>query len=176
MNPSATTDDGDLPVDDWRRIDSACDRFEAAWRAGGRPDPAPFLAEVAGPARVRLLRELLAIELESRRRGGERPDATEFAARFPEEVAVIDGVFTELGLARGTRSPRDGMGSARAPARAHRDRDRRARGGRRPGRDRPRRTRGAAGGRLRGHSASWAGAAWGWSTWPATWRWTARAP
>ena len=97
MNPSARTDEADLPVGDWKRIDAACDQFEAAWRGGGRPDPAPLLAEVRGPARARMLRELLVIELESRRRQGERPDATEFAARFPEEVAVVDGVFTELG-------------------------------------------------------------------------------
>jgi serine/threonine protein kinase/tetratricopeptide (TPR) repeat protein len=122
MNPPARTADGDLPVGDWRRIDAACDRFEAAWRAGGRPDPTPYLAEVSGPARERLLRELLAIELESRRGRGERPDATEFAARFPGEVRVVDSVFTDLGPG-GPRdtlaSRREGGGGGDSPGRTH---------------------------------------------------------
>ncbi len=105
MKPSATADDGDLSLDDWRRVDAACDQFEAAWRAGGRPEPEPLLAEIAGPARVRLLRELLIIELEFRRRRGERPEVAEYAGRFPEDLTVIDGVFGELGLSGDTLTP-----------------------------------------------------------------------
>jgi eukaryotic-like serine/threonine-protein kinase len=105
MNPPATADDADLSLDDWRRVDSACDRFEAAWRAGERPDPAPLLTEVTKPARARLLRELLIIELESRRKLGERPDVAEYAGRFPEDLTVVDGVFLELGLSGETLTP-----------------------------------------------------------------------
>ena len=39
MNASATADDGDLSLDDWRRVDTACDQFEAAWRARGSAGP-----------------------------------------------------------------------------------------------------------------------------------------
>jgi hypothetical protein len=106
MKPSAKADDGDLSLDDWRRVDAACDQFEAAWRAGERPDPVPLLAEVMKPARARLLRELLIIELESRRQLGEQPDVAEYAGRFPEDLTVVDGVFVELGLSGETLAPR----------------------------------------------------------------------
>ena len=66
------------------RIDAACDRFEALWRAVQRPRIEDFLAEpgadAAGPG---LLQELMALELELRDRAGERPDPAEYAARFP---------------------------------------------------------------------------------------------
>jgi len=99
-------DDDNLPLSDLKQIDAACDRFETAWRAGQRADPALFLPGVSGPARVRLLRELLLIELESRRRSGERPDAAEYAARFPEDLSVVDSVFIELGLGGKTLTSR----------------------------------------------------------------------
>ena len=41
-------------------VDAACDRFEAGWRAGGRPRIEEFLDAVPEPARPALLRELLA--------------------------------------------------------------------------------------------------------------------
>ena len=42
-----------------RRVDEACDRFEAAWKAGRRPRIEDSLAEVPEPGRPALLRELL---------------------------------------------------------------------------------------------------------------------
>ncbi len=106
MKPPATSDDNDLSLEDWRHVDAACDQFEAAWLAGERPDPSPLLAEVTGPARTRLLRELLIIELDFRRQRGERPEVAEYAGRFPEDLTVVDGVFVELGLSGETMAPR----------------------------------------------------------------------
>ncbi len=54
----------DSPV---RRVDAACDRFEAAWRAGLEPRIEDFLAVAEAADRPAMLRELLALETELRR-------------------------------------------------------------------------------------------------------------
>ena len=78
-------------------IDRACDRFEAAWKAGRRPSIEEFLGEVAGPERQALLRELLALDLAYRGRGGEPPTPDEYRMRFPADVDLIDAAFDEAG-------------------------------------------------------------------------------
>jgi tetratricopeptide (TPR) repeat protein len=125
MSSQATTQDGALPLAARKQIDEVCDQFEAAWRAGGRPDPASFLAGTPAPAQARLFRELLALDLEYRR-GVDTPwDADAYRARFPEFVAEIDAAFTLDGAAStsSTRSPardddatRPGNGRRRARA------------------------------------------------------------
>jgi WD40 repeat protein len=70
-------------------IDRACDRFEAAWRAGERPRLEPYLDGWDGPARALLLRELLTLEVAYRRRGGEAPVRGEYDARFPADAALV---------------------------------------------------------------------------------------
>ena len=54
---------------------AACERFETRWRDGGDPPIDEFLEAVAPPLRERLLRELLAIEIELRTARGESPTA-----------------------------------------------------------------------------------------------------
>ena len=76
------------------RIDDACDRYEAGWVAGPRPKIEQFLDQVAAIERPPLLRELLAIELEIRRGRGEEPTAQEYLARFPDDDALVNDVFT----------------------------------------------------------------------------------
>ena len=44
-----------------RDVDEACDRFEAAWRAGAAPRIEEYLAEVEAADRVALLRRLLGL-------------------------------------------------------------------------------------------------------------------
>jgi hypothetical protein len=78
MTGRSGADDGGLPLAEWKRIDDACSTFEASWARGERPDPAAFLGETVGPTRDRLFRELLAIDVESRRGRGEAPRATEY--------------------------------------------------------------------------------------------------
>jgi tetratricopeptide (TPR) repeat protein len=76
------------------RVDAACDSFEAAWRADGRPRIETYL--VAGAARERrpLVRELVALEVELRQAGGDRPSRDEYRARFPElNHDEIESVF-----------------------------------------------------------------------------------
>jgi WD40 repeat protein len=66
-----------------RRVDAACGRFEQAWAAGQRPRLEDYLGELPEAERPVLLRELLQLEAEYRRRYGEDPRPEEYRARFP---------------------------------------------------------------------------------------------
>jgi hypothetical protein len=83
------------------RIDDACLRFEAAWKAarthGPAPDLAMFLGDPGDVARPALLRELLAVELAYRRSQGERPAATAYLARFPDDAEILRAAFGQPG-------------------------------------------------------------------------------
>ncbi len=96
MTIGGANDDGGLPLEEWKRIDSLCSRFETAWANGERPDPSTFLAGIEGRGRDRLFRELLAIDLESRRTHGERPEAPEYRERFPAHLDAINETFASL--------------------------------------------------------------------------------
>ena len=79
------------------RGEKICDRFEAAWNAVRRGHDRPcledFLAEAGQPEHLSLLPELLEIELDYRRRIGERPAFDEYRPRFP---ALSASWFSEL--------------------------------------------------------------------------------
>jgi serine/threonine-protein kinase len=88
LDPSARVDSS-LSLESARQIDALCDRFESAWRSGGRPRAEDFLGD--HPAASALLAELLGLELYYRRRAGEAPDEAEYRARFaafPDAVAA----------------------------------------------------------------------------------------
>jgi serine/threonine-protein kinase len=84
---------GDLQPTIAARIDEACDRFEAAWRAGRRPRIEEVLEAEAEPWRPELLRHLLAVELAYRRRGEERTTADEYRQRFPGYDQLFSRLF-----------------------------------------------------------------------------------
>ena len=71
---------------DLSSIDVLCDRFEDEWLAGHEPKIEEFLAlaETAGADHSTLLSELLAVELEYRRKRGETPSVHEYLTRFPD--------------------------------------------------------------------------------------------
>jgi serine/threonine-protein kinase len=73
-----------LPLSARRRVDEACDRFEAAWRAGPGPRAEEFLGDLAGPERLALLRELIPLEVYYRRQWGQECRPEDYAARFPD--------------------------------------------------------------------------------------------
>ena len=75
------------------RIDLACDRFEEAWRAGRRPRIEAHLAESPEPERPQLFGQLLRVELELRRRGGDEPTAEEYRLRFPDYPELVSSLF-----------------------------------------------------------------------------------
>ncbi|HVX30645.1 MAG TPA: bifunctional serine/threonine-protein kinase/formylglycine-generating enzyme family protein [Nitrolancea sp.] len=75
------------------RIDLICDAFESAWREGRDPLIEEFLQSATDDERSTLLRELIKIELELRRREGEIPECAEYLSRFPaDEEAVRDSL------------------------------------------------------------------------------------
>jgi serine/threonine protein kinase len=80
-----------------RRVNAACERFEAAWRAGLAPRIEDELDRAPEPDRPALLTELLALELELRRDRGEHPTPREYHARFPGGAAAIDAAFGDPG-------------------------------------------------------------------------------
>jgi eukaryotic-like serine/threonine-protein kinase len=82
MDETHSTDGESLPLPLAIRVDRACLRFEAAWKAGGRPCVEDVLAAAWGPEREVLLKELILIEVFYRRRGGEHPLAQEYLDRF----------------------------------------------------------------------------------------------
>ncbi|HEY2302991.1 MAG TPA: hypothetical protein VGH66_13925 [Acidimicrobiales bacterium] len=79
-----------------RDVDEACDRFEAAWRAGDRPRIEDFLGGPTDSRRPVLLRYLLDVELDYRGGLGESPEPSEYQVRFAGHEGLIDSVFGEF--------------------------------------------------------------------------------
>jgi serine/threonine protein kinase len=69
-------------VEQARLVDRVCKRFEDAWRVG-RPRIEDYLPPGAPAAEDTLLCELIALDVECRRRAGEQPGADDYQARFP---------------------------------------------------------------------------------------------
>jgi len=89
-----------LSPDEARRIDQICDRYETARRAGQRPDVSDYLNGVAEPVRSALLRYLLQLDLEYQRQSGIKPQASDYATKFPNDTALINEVCLEAGKRR----------------------------------------------------------------------------
>lgn len=81
------TRDETLPPDVALRVNAVCDSFEAAWKAGSRPQIEDVLGDAPDLERQALLRELVLIEVEYRRQLGQEPSAEEYRARFPALAA-----------------------------------------------------------------------------------------
>ena len=134
-----------------RDVDEACDRFEAAWRAGDRPLIEDFLGGTTDSDRPVLLRHLLGLELDYRGGLGESPGPSEYRRRFPGHEGLIDSVFAEF--ARRFKVVRgDGH---RRPSRFERDGTARGRG-----RPRVRRRTSSRASRASRSGRSWAAAGW----------------
>jgi WD40 repeat protein/tRNA A-37 threonylcarbamoyl transferase component Bud32 len=89
-----------------QRIDAVCRRFEAAWKAGERPRLEDHLGQGEGREQQVLLRELLRLEVEYRRRRDETPTPQEYRDRFPGATELIDSLL-------GTDSTTDRSGAER---------------------------------------------------------------
>src|SRR5262245_16531385 len=83
----------DIPLAELRLLDAICSRFEASCRRGDAPRVEDFLNEMDGPARDKLAREILHLEVEYRRQRGELPTRVEYAERFPEFRAITASLF-----------------------------------------------------------------------------------
>src|SRR5262245_18562820 len=80
------------------RIDELCDRFEAAWKAGGTPDLSALLGEATPEQRPALFRELFRLEMHYRRLRGEEPRTEEYLQTCPEHADWLRGQLAEGGL------------------------------------------------------------------------------
>jgi len=78
------------------RREQVCDRFEAAWRAGQRPQIEDYWGGAAAPGGPALLRELLAVELTYRLQLGESPRPDEYRARFSGQAGAVCDAFDTM--------------------------------------------------------------------------------
>ncbi len=117
--PPATTE---LGPEEWSRVNAVASRFESACREEGLAEPAAFLPPPGDPARLRILKELVKIDLEVRWRLGRGLPLEDYARRFPElgpADALSVGLIVEEYRARhlyGDRPPLEGY-ARRFPSR-----------------------------------------------------------
>jgi WD40 repeat protein/tRNA A-37 threonylcarbamoyl transferase component Bud32 len=90
-----------------RDVDEACDRFEAAWRAGDRPRIEDFLGDPTDPGYLMRLHYLLVVELDYRSGIGETPESSEYRRRFPGHERMLDSTFARFTGRSGHASGRD---------------------------------------------------------------------
>jgi serine/threonine-protein kinase len=95
MSHDRTEDPGWTTLEIADRVDRVCDGFEAAWKRGERPAIVEYLSDATGSERSVLLRELLAADLEWRRRRGEHPHPDDYLGRFPADAESIAVAFHE---------------------------------------------------------------------------------
>jgi eukaryotic-like serine/threonine-protein kinase len=94
-----TGQDKDTQLDSTRieqDVDEACDRFEAAWRAGTRPLIEDFLDGTTDMDRPVLLRHLLGLELDYRGGLNASDGQSVYRRRFPGHESLIDSIFAEF--------------------------------------------------------------------------------
>ncbi len=87
------TDDETKPLDAIILCDRICDRFEAEWKSAGSPNLEDFLSEAPEEDQAELFGALLELELEYRRRRGERPTPVEYSERFARFIDCIQRAF-----------------------------------------------------------------------------------
>jgi tetratricopeptide (TPR) repeat protein len=88
----------DLPPALARRLEEACDRFEAGWRGGVRPQLDDFLASTAEGLYPVLLRELILLDVFYRRQAGECPCAEDYQTWLPDlHTAWFDAAMGDAG-------------------------------------------------------------------------------
>ena len=78
------TDMNDVPDLQLLYIDQICDSFESAWNLRRRPQIEAFLDSGLGVQRALLVRELVLLDIEYRRREGEHPRISEYRQRFED--------------------------------------------------------------------------------------------
>jgi predicted ATPase len=102
----------ELPVrdEDWSALTDAVKRFEHAWQQTPRPEIDGFLP-AAEPLRLRVLLELVHIDLELRLKAEDPARVEEYLARYPEltqdQAGVIDLIVSEHNLRRRRESSLD---------------------------------------------------------------------
>jgi WD40 repeat protein/serine/threonine protein kinase len=91
---------GGPSVTDSIRLERAVDRFEDAWQRGERPEIDPYVP-AEGPDRVRVLVELVHVDLERRLKGGEAVRVETYLEHYPDlrdDALVLGLVAAEYRL------------------------------------------------------------------------------
>jgi serine/threonine protein kinase/formylglycine-generating enzyme required for sulfatase activity len=83
----------ELSIEDLERIDRTCCQFEKELKQGNDGDLRGYLAGVAGRERATLLLELVALDIDYRRRRGSEIDPEEYEAMFPGDRSSILKAF-----------------------------------------------------------------------------------
>ena len=81
LQPNGSQSSSNLPL---TYVVDLCERFELEWRGGGTPRIETYLEGIAPGERERLLRELLAVEVELRISQGENPTPEKLRMRYPD--------------------------------------------------------------------------------------------
>ena len=82
-------------LDILRHHDAHCLDFEREWQAGKRPKLEDYLAREP-EGRPALVRELLLVELEYRRRAGETPAVDDYVPRLPRHREIVEHVLRDV--------------------------------------------------------------------------------
>lgn len=70
-------------------VDRIADEFEFEWRRGSRPNLESFASRAPLHLRSRTINELVQLDVEYRRRVGERPTLDEYHRRLPNDLPVV---------------------------------------------------------------------------------------
>jgi serine/threonine protein kinase len=89
LDAQAASSDDSLPLESQLRLERLCTAFEQAWKLGQPTTIESILVDSEEPWRSTLLRELLVLDVDYRRRRGEKPVASDYAERFPEDHAAV---------------------------------------------------------------------------------------
>ncbi|WP_246151537.1 serine/threonine-protein kinase [Rubripirellula reticaptiva] len=103
-----------LPIAALERIDDLCADFEQKWQSGQPPSIESLIesfveslgdTEDSPNQRDALLAELIALEVDYRRRRGETPSAQEYIDRFPADAKVIHDAISQDAKPTGAFAP-----------------------------------------------------------------------
>ena len=82
-----------LSIEDLERIDRTCCQFEKELKRGNGIDLREYLKGSTGHERSTLLYELVALDIDYRKRRGEEPPQGDYEAMFPDDCGVIERAF-----------------------------------------------------------------------------------
>jgi serine/threonine protein kinase len=96
----------ELPHEQLLRIDQICSRFELAWQNETPPAIEDVLKDALPEDRPFVLRELIAVEIDYRRKSGATPTVSEYRRRFPKaEMPWLAELLTAPAPVLPTASP-----------------------------------------------------------------------
>src|SRR3954447_23403699 len=84
-----------LPLSVLQQIDQLCDSFEEAWQGGRRPQIEDYLGRTDVPDPTELFKELLAREVELRKKAGDLPEPGDYLGRFGSYGDEVNTVFND---------------------------------------------------------------------------------